>query len=338
MFKNVSNSTLIVPVYPWVVQGSYILDNIVSRSIGCIGILVNLFFVIILSHRTLRHKIYDFLWCRQFTSLLTCLSVVASNGFCFGCDYESERLAYYSWYIALTIRVFSLASFISDILLIFNRYFEVCQKNTFLRRLSKKVNLFISFSIPFILSLPSFFAATVVKVPLNGKFELTLNIFGASNYFRLYFFLLFLMEIVIPLITLLWMNIVSVFKFKYVMERHGNLTGNQIDTRKAERRFTRMVFLLSAITSVTRIIDMITSIFNRLSIISPSSFDQGRLELLLFSKGITVILINIALAFDALVFLKMDKNIWELILSYTGRNNRVLTEQTFTQKSFQNSK
>jgi len=120
------------------------------------------------------------------------------------------------------------------------------------------------------------------------------------------------------------MNIVSVFKFKYVMERHGNLTGNQIDTRKAERRFTRMVFLLSAITSVTRIIDMITSIFNRLSIISPSSFDQGTLELVLFSKGITVILINIALAFDALVFLKMDKNIWELILSFTGRNKRVI--------------
>jgi len=107
------------------------------------------------------------------------------------------------------------------------------------------------------------------------------------------------------------------------MERHGDLTGNQIDTRKAERRFTRLVFILFAITSVTRIIDMVTSVFNRILIISPSTFDEGTLELILFSKSISVIFINIALAFDGLVFLKMDKNIWTLILSFTGRSNRV---------------
>ena len=119
-------------------------------------------------------------------------------------------------------------------------------------------------------------------------------------------------------------NIVTVYKFKQVMERHADLTGNQTEARKAERRFTKMVFLLSAITSVTRIIDMVTSIFNRLSVISPSTFDQGTLELVLFSKSITVIFINIALAFDALVFLRMDKNIWGLILSFTGCSNRVI--------------
>jgi hypothetical protein len=323
MFLNVSNSTLVVPVYPWAVQGTYILDNIVSRSIGGIGILVNLFFVIILSHRNLRHKVYDFLWCRQFTSLLTCLSVAASNGFCFDCEYDSERLAYYSLYIALAIRGLSLASFISDLLLIFNRYFKICRKTTFLGRISKKWNLFICYSFSFIACLPAFLAIYVVKVPLNGNFKLTLNVFGASIYYKLYLFLTFLIEIVIPLFTLLLMNSVSIFKFKRVIERYADLTGNQIKARKVERRFTRMVFYLSAITSVTRIIDMVTSIFIRISVISPSTFEQGTLELILFSKSISVILINIGLAFDALVYLRMDKNIWTLILSYTGRSNRV---------------
>jgi len=318
MFQNTSNSTLVVPVYPWAVQGTYILDNIVSRSIGGIGILVNLFFAIILIHRTLRHKIYDFLWCRQFTSLLTCLSVVASYGFCFDCDYDSEWLVYYSWYIVIAIRAFSLASFISDILLIFNRYFEISRKTAFLRRLSKKLNLFICFSISFILFVPCYFAVYVLKVPLNRMFKATLNVFGTSIYFKLYLLFLFLIEIVIPLITLMWVNSVSVFKFEHVMERHADLTGNQIETRKAERRFTIVVFLLSAITSVTRIIDMVTSLLNRISVISPSTFDQGTLELILFSKSISVTLINIALAFDALVFLRTDKNIWSLILSFTG--------------------
>jgi len=108
------------------------------------------------------------------------------------------------------------------------------------------------------------------------------------------------------------------------MERHADLTGNQTEARKAERRFTKMVFLLSAITSVTRIIDMVASIFNRISVVSPGTFDQGTLELIIFSKSLTVILINIALAFDALVFLRMDKNIWGLALSFTGRNNGVI--------------
>jgi hypothetical protein len=324
MFQNGSNNTLVVPVYPWAVQGTYILDNIVSRSIGGIGILVNLFFVIIISHRTLRHKIYDFLWCRQFTNLLTCLSVAASYGFCFGCEYDSEWLPYYTWYIVIAIRGLLLASFISDILLMSNRYFEVCQKATFLRRLSKKLNLFSCLSFSFIICVPAIFAVYVVKVPLNGKFKLTLNIFGSSIYYKLYLFLTFLIDTVIALLTLLSINIVTVYKFKNVMDRHADLTGNQTEARKAERRFTRMVFLLSAITSVTRIIDMVTSIFNRLLVIAPSAFDQGDVELILFAKSITVIFINIALAFDALVYLRMDKNIWGLILNFTGRNNRVI--------------
>jgi len=323
MFKNVSNSTLVVPVYPWAVQGTYILDNIVSRSIGGIGILVNFCFVIILSNRTLRHKIYDFLWCRQFTSLFTCLSVAVSYGFCFGCDYDSEWLAYYTWYCGLTVRACSLASFISDILLIFNRYFEVCRKTSFLGRLSKKLNLFICFSIPFVFSLPSYFAVNIEKNQLNGKFKMTLNFFGASIYYKVYLFLSFLIDTVIPLLILILVNSVSVFKFKRAMERHADLTGNQIESRKAERRFTRMVFLLSAIESVTRIIDMVTSVFNRILIISPSTFDEGTLELIIFAKTISVIIINIALAFDGLVFLRMDKNIWALILRFTGRSNRV---------------
>jgi len=167
MFLNVSNNTLVVPVYPWAVQGTYILDNIVSKTIGGIGILVNLCFVIILSHRTFSHKIYDFLWCRQFYSLFTCLSVASSNGFCFDCDYDSEWLTFYSLYIAVTIRVFLLASFISDILLIFNRYFEVCQKITFLRWLSKKMIHLLFFFVYYLYTL--FFLCLCRKKPFDWK-------------------------------------------------------------------------------------------------------------------------------------------------------------------------
>jgi hypothetical protein len=213
--SNISNTTMTTmikrteSVYPWVVQATFWLNNYINRTFGGVGILVNLFFVILLSHRTLRNKIYDFLWCRQFTSLMACLSIVASFGLCFDCSYDFEWLAYFPWHAAVTIRVFSLASFISDILLISNRYFEVCRKTTFLKRLSKKLNLFLCLMISFSFFLPLYFPVYVVKNPLNGTFKLSFNVFGASVYFKVYFLILFLIETIIPLSVFLWLNIVS---------------------------------------------------------------------------------------------------------------------------------
>jgi len=206
MIQNLTNSAFSEPVYPWAVQGTFILDIYVNRALGGLGVLVNLFFVILLSHRTLKHKIYDFLWCRQFINLIACLPLAASNGFCFTCDFNSAWLIYYTWFNGVTIRAFSLASFISDILLISNRFFEIIKKTTFLKRLSKTLNLFICFSFSLIIFLPCYFAVFVVKDPLTGVFKFTFNDFGSSVYFKVYiFFVLFLLETLIPLFTHLYM-------------------------------------------------------------------------------------------------------------------------------------
>ncbi len=49
-------------VNSWQNQAYYILDSYVNRAVGCFGILVNLFFVVLLSlsNSKLGHKIYDF--------------------------------------------------------------------------------------------------------------------------------------------------------------------------------------------------------------------------------------------------------------------------------------
>jgi len=322
MIPNLISSAFSEPVYPWAVQGTLILDIYVNRVLGGLGVLVNLFFVILLSHRTLKHKIYDYLWCRQFTSLIACLPLAVYNGLCFSCDFNSEWLAYFTFFDAVTIRAFSLASFISDILLISNRFFEIIRKTTFLKRLSKTLILLISFSFSLIVISPCYFVVYVTKDPSNGVFKSYLNQFGSSVYFKVYFFVLFLLETVVPLFTQSYFNIVSTVKFKHLMARHADLTGNQVESREAEAHFTRMILLFSVITSLTRLIDLVTTTLYRISFISPSTFDQGTLELLVFSKSCSVIVINLTLAFDALVYLRMDKKIWGLIRSLTG--NRVI--------------
>jgi len=283
---------------------------------------VNLFFVILLSHRTLQHKIYDFLWCRQFTSLIACLPLAVYNGYCFSCSFDSEWLVYYTWFDGVTIRAFSLASFISDILLISYRYFEIIKKTTFLKRLSKTLIILFSFSFSLIIFLPYYFTLYVGKDSTNGIFKSYFNEFGSSVHFKVYYFFLFLLEIVVPLFIHSYFNTVSTVKFKRLMARHADLTGNQVESREAEAHFTRMVLLFSLITFLTRLIDLVTTTLYRISLIWPSSFDQGFLNLLIFSKSCSVFFMNLPLSLDALVYLRMDKNIWALILGLTG--NRVI--------------
>ncbi len=59
MIQNLTSSAFSEPVYPWAPQGTLILDIFVNKVLRGLGILVNLFFVILLSHWTLQHKVYD---------------------------------------------------------------------------------------------------------------------------------------------------------------------------------------------------------------------------------------------------------------------------------------
>jgi len=252
--------------------------------------------------------------------MIACLQIAASNAFCFSCSFASEWLAYYSWFSQMSIRILLLASFISDILLIVNRYLEIVQKATFLGRLSKKLNLLICFSISLVAFLPGFFAFYVFKTPLKETFQVAWNVFGVSDYFKVFVLVLFLFESIIPLFIFLCMSVVSNFKFKRLMQRHAQLTGNQTEASNAEARFTKMVLIFSAITFLTRLGDLIATVFLRIASTSPDAFKKGSLDLITFSKTVSLFFIYFALASDGLIYLRMDTNIWALILRFTKRN------------------
>jgi len=248
------------------------------------------------------------------------LLVVANMGNCIDCEYKFEWMAYYSLYNIAILRIFTLSAFISDILMIFNRYLEITGKQSFLNRLSKKSNLLICFLFPAICTLPYYFAIDIVKCVQNGSYIKKLNKFGVSGVFTAYFFSIFLIETVIPLAIHLFLNIVSIYKFKNLMERHANLTNNQTEARMAEVRFTKMVLLLSFITSVTRILDLIFTIGNRIYYIQPNFFQPGASDQIMFGKSLSNLIVYGAFALDALVYLTMDNNLWKLISTITGLN------------------
>jgi len=246
------------------------------------------------------------------------LLVVSNMGNCIDCEYKFEWMAYYTFYSPVTLRIFTLSAFISDILMIFNRYLEIIGKQSFVNQLSKKSNLLICFLFPAFCSLPYYFAIDIVKCVQNGSYTKKLNKLGVSGVFTAYFFLLLLIETVIPLAIHLFLNIVSIYKFKNLMERHANLTNNQTEARMAEVRFTKMVLLLSFITSVTRILDLIFTIANRIYYIAPYLFQPGAGDKIMFAKSLSNLIVYGAFALDVLVYLIMDNNLWRLISTITG--------------------
>ncbi len=320
MIENFTNSSISQPAYNWTVLANSIFITYINRIIGGIGIILNILFVVLLTNKKLKHSIYNFLLIRQFVSLITCFLVTFNNGSCFGCNYSTLWLAYYSWYNTMFLRNSLLASFITGNLLILNRYFEIIHRKTFLNKLSKKLNLIFSFLISLIICSPSYFAINVLNGS-DGNFKIAFNNFGQSPVFQVYIFVVYLFESIIPLVIFLFLNIASILKFKNVMNNHANLTRNQIKAIKAEKSFTKMTLIISSFTSVVRLIDLFSTLANRIIIISPSTFSKFS-DYILFGRSISSLIINLTLALDGLVYLSMDNNIRALIMNFI-RKDRV---------------
>ncbi len=305
----------------WAKVGLFIIDTYLSRIAGGAGVLLNLLFAIMLLHKDLKHKIYDFFWCRCICNFMVCLLAVGYVSNCFSCLYESYWSAIYGWFIfATNLRVFSFASFVSDIFLVLNRFCEITKKDFFLAKMTKKLNLLICFLFPLTLSVPSYLAFTIVKT--QNMFSLGLAEFGNSRWFTVYYLGIFLIETIVPLSVQSILYSVSVYKFKRVMNIHGHLTRNQTAARKAEVRFTKTSFLLGSICMVSRLFDLTTSVFTLSVVLYPTLFTQKSINIISFFKSLTNFILYFVHAFDSIIYIKMDKNLWKLILK-TFKINKV---------------
>ncbi len=302
-------------VYHWTEQATDIVESYLIRIVGAIGVVFNVFFAVMLLNRSLKHKIYNFLWCRAVCNLSVCLLSAGFVKKCFVCEYDSYEFLFYQYYIStINSRVFSLASLISDLLLILNRFLEIVKKKSFLSKMSKLLDLLICFSVPILISLPVYFSTRIIKSKSRGKFEKQLTQFGTSKVYSAYFLGVFLFETIFPILVLVVLNVVSVYKFKKLMNKKGHLTKNRTEGKLAEVRFTKMVFILTSICILSRVMDFIITFFYRLTIINRLIFSPGSVRLLLFLMSLTNLFLFAVQALDGLVYLIMDRNLWKLSL------------------------
>jgi len=217
---------------------------------------------------------------------------------------------FFGYYFVIIIgRIVTVASSISDVILILNRFYVITEKPVRLLEISKITNLSICLGISFFLYLPLYFTFELVSIGSDGMFVFKLNYFGQSNIFKVYAVLTLFNEIFMSVLVLGFIQVISVFKFREKMIRKSLLLRNRTEPQRADRMFTKMVFILTTICLVTRSIEAINSVIIRIVMLRIYKMtDSTKYHLMVFND-ITFIVLFSAHAFDILVYLIMDPNL-----------------------------
>jgi hypothetical protein len=281
-----------------------------NRIIGFIGLILNSMGLVIMLNRTLIHPMYNFTWGRTFCNWIVCLfdcGWVQTLDFDKPGDYY-ERL-YQVYIFGIPIRIAFFASSISDLILILNRYFVITERRVWLLKISKLTNLTICYIFSVSLYVPLYFAFRLEAVGSNEEFAFKLTDFGQSAIFKGYAAGTYLLENVLGVCVLGVFNVLSAIRFREKMIRKGHLLLNRTVTKRAEIMYTKMVFILTTICFITRLLDAVTGTFARskaLKIFELS--DETKLRITLY-YDISLVLLSAAHAFDNWVYFLMDPNL-----------------------------
>jgi len=219
-----------------------------------------------------------------------------------------ERL-HQVYIFGIPIRVAFFASSISDLILILNRYFVITERRVWLLKISKLTNLAICYAFSVSLYVPPYFSHHLEPVGSDGKFAFKLTNFGQSSIFQCYFVGLFLLETVLGVCTLGFFNVLSAIRFRKKMIRKGHLLRNRTETKRKEVMYTKMVFILTTICFITRLLDAVAGSFVRLMSLDVYNFSNESKYLITLYHDISLMLFLSEHAFDNWVYFLMDPNL-----------------------------
>jgi len=106
-----------------------------------------------------------------------------------------------------------------------------------------------------------------------------------------------------------FLQITSVIKFREIMIRKGHLLQNRTETKRAERMYTKMVFILTTICLITRSFEAISSVSHRIIVLKIYKITDSTKSYLMLLNDISLLLLFSSHAFDILVYLIMDPNL-----------------------------
>jgi hypothetical protein len=262
-----------------------------------LGMIFNSLGLFIMLNKTLIHPIYNFTWGRTFCYWFVCF---LGCGWMQTLNYDQPGGYYqriYLYIFAITLRIALFASSISDLILILNRYFVITEQIVWLLKISKLTNLAICYVFSVSLYVPAYFA-----------FRLELD-FGQSSMYKSYVAGTFLLETILGVCTLGYLNLLSAIRFREKMIRKGHLLRNRTDTKQKEVMYTKMVLILTTVCFTTRLLDAVTGTFARSMALNIFEFSDEAKYRITLCYDISLMLLLAAHAFDNCLYFLMDPNL-----------------------------
>ena len=258
--KNITNNS--VEILSVLNQISDVIGLYVITVIAAIGIVTNYCFLTILSNKRLKHKFYQNLWMKAFSDLVVCLI-----GVCYLNDNTYTRIEngpYWTLFIhlymsKLSLRIALQASTYAEIYLILNRCIILFKPKSNLLYFNKWIVLFCNYCFFISINIPMFAVVEIRETDVRGVFTIYQKFIGPKH--KLYVaFWLFLQ--VFPVIALLFLNVLSIIKFRQKMSQlktMGNTNTSAND--KFERRTTKTIIILSCLFLICKSLDLWNLIF-----------------------------------------------------------------------------
>ncbi len=102
---------------------------------------------------------------------------------------------------------------------------------------------------------------------MKGMYTWGFSDFGKSGFYQIFQIYNFIVETILPVFTLLALNIYTVRKLNEYVKTRMAITKKKDEAKNTKTKFTRMMVVFVALSVFVRSVDMITGIFIRLKVV-----------------------------------------------------------------------
>ena len=284
----------------------------VITSIGCI---CNFMFLILVSHKSLKHKFYDCLWTKAFCDLIvSIIGIGYLNNACVECikDRTYWALFYNLYMIKIPLRIALVASTYTEIYLILNRLISLFKpKSTFLY-FNKWLFLFCIYFFVSLVCLPFVFTLEIVK-ETNDDDQFIIIQKSQSGFIGFIIISLCFVQLV-PMILLIVLNLMSIIKYRMTitklkkMKRDFSSAGD-----KLESRFSRTIIIVSCVFFFIKLCSLISFLLSSLSLATIIETNFQSLSIINFTRQISFLLNFIFHVLNGIFYIHMDSNLRKIL-------------------------
>ena len=298
---------------------SHVADIIglyVITAICGIGVVTNFCFLIVLSHKSLKHKFYENMWVKTFCDWIVCLIGVGYLNNSSSRFIENARywcLFYKMCIIKMPLRVALVSSTLAEIYLILNRCVNLFNPTSKLLYFNKWLALFCIQFVSACIFLPFYLMIDIKQSSTSGEYTVgPKGILPEVIYSNYRLFISVIINIVSTVILIV-LNLISVIKFRQRIAASIMIRKNfQSAGDKLEWRFTKMVIILSVLFISCKAVDHASNLIsNSESLDEVPSFREK--SIVNFSRQISYLFNFSFHVFNSLLYINMDSNLRKIV-------------------------